>query len=84
MCLQEMKAQGIVEDRLELLKGMSGSFRPGMLTALMSVSGVGKTKLMDVLARRKTGGYIEGNITCHMSCQPFQFSVLGVELLIQL
>ncbi|RWV95572.1 hypothetical protein GW17_00041791 [Ensete ventricosum] len=59
---QEMKAQGVVEDRLELLKGVNGSFRPGVLTALMGVSGAGKTTLMDVLAGRKTGGYIEGDI----------------------
>ncbi|XP_078168103.1 ABC transporter G family member 37-like [Carex rostrata] len=58
----EMKAQGIEEDRLVLLKEVSGSFRPGVLTALMGVSGAGKTTLMDVLAGRKTGGYIEGTI----------------------
>nr|CAN63249.1 hypothetical protein VITISV_017353 [Vitis vinifera] len=59
---QEMKAQGIPENRLELLKGVSGSFMPGVLTALMDVSGAGKITLMDVLAGRKTGGYIDGSI----------------------
>lgn len=61
--VQEMKQQGETQDRLQLLQGVSGSFRPGVLTCLMGVSGAGKTTLMDVLAGRKTGGYIEGSIT---------------------
>ncbi|KOM30182.1 hypothetical protein LR48_Vigan967s005400 [Vigna angularis] len=60
---QEMRNQGVVENKLVLLKGVSGSFRPGVLTALMGVTGAGKTTLMDVLAGRKTGGYVGGNIT---------------------
>ncbi|KAK4834395.1 hypothetical protein QYF36_021902 [Acer negundo] len=64
----EMKGQGVEEDRLQLLRNVSGAFRPGILTALVGVSGAGKTTLMDVLAGRKTGGYIEGSI--HISGYP--------------
>ncbi|KAL5572721.1 hypothetical protein UlMin_022318 [Ulmus minor] len=58
----ELKQQGVTEDRLQLLVNVTGAFRPGVLTALVGVSGAGKTTLMDVLAGRKTGGYIEGDI----------------------
>ncbi|KAJ7963070.1 Pleiotropic drug resistance ABC transporter [Quillaja saponaria] len=58
----EMKDQGVTEDKLQLLREVTSSFRPGVLTALMGVSGAGKTTLMDVLAGRKTGGYVEGDI----------------------
>lgn len=63
LSFQELKQQGIVEDRLQLLVNITGAFRPGVLTALVGVSGAGKTTLMDVLAGRKTGGIIEGSIS---------------------
>ncbi|KAE9619280.1 putative iron-chelate-transporting ATPase [Lupinus albus] len=59
----EMKTQGVEESRLQLLRDVSGAFRPGVLTALVGVTGAGKTTLLDVLAGRKTGGYIEGSIS---------------------
>ncbi|KAF6262511.1 ATP-binding cassette transporter [Scenedesmus sp. NREL 46B-D3] len=48
--------------QLQLLHGITGSFRPGVLTALMGVSGAGKTTLMDVLAGRKNAGRMEGQV----------------------
>ncbi|KAJ0043487.1 hypothetical protein Pint_17183 [Pistacia integerrima] len=48
--------------RLQLLQDITGAFRPGILTALMGVSGAGKTTLMDVFFGRKTGGITEREI----------------------
>ena len=57
-----MKMHGVEKHHLRLLEDVSGPFRPGILTALVGVSGAGKTTLLDVLAGRKTSGYIEGSI----------------------
>ncbi|XP_031498966.1 ABC transporter G family member 45-like [Nymphaea colorata] len=59
----EMRKYGSREKRLQLLKNVSGAFRPGSLTALMGETGAGKTTLLDVLAGRKTGGIIEGKVS---------------------
>ncbi|KAL0927355.1 hypothetical protein M5K25_001518 [Dendrobium thyrsiflorum] len=59
---KEMRDQGFGPKKLQLLQDITGTFRPGVLTALMGVSGAGKTTLMDVLCGRKTGGIIEGDI----------------------
>nr|DAD28487.1 TPA_asm: hypothetical protein HUJ06_029955 [Nelumbo nucifera] len=59
---KEMSSKDIPEKKLQLLSNVSGVFSPGILTALVGASGAGKTTLMDVLAGRKTGGYIEGDI----------------------
>lgn len=53
-----MKKQGVFEERRELLKGVSGVFRPRVLTALMGVSGAGKTTLMDVTFKVGRGANI--------------------------
>ncbi|GAB9477904.1 hypothetical protein Gpo141_00015092, partial [Globisporangium polare] len=47
----------------DLLKGISGYALPGTITALMGSSGAGKTTLMDVIAGRKTGGKVQGQIS---------------------
>ncbi|GMF50702.1 unnamed protein product [Phytophthora fragariaefolia] len=47
---------------LDLLKGITGYALPGTITALMGSTGAGKTTLMDVIAGRKTGGTIRGQI----------------------
>nr|XP_043616912.1 pleiotropic drug resistance protein 3-like isoform X2 [Erigeron canadensis] len=58
----EMRGHGFNGKRLKLLHDITGTFRPGVLTALMGVSGAGKTTLLDVLAGRKSSGIVEGEI----------------------
>ncbi|KAH9822134.1 ABC-2 type transporter-domain-containing protein [Melampsora americana] len=45
-----------------LLDNIYGYVKSGTLTALMGASGAGKTTLLDVLANRKTEGFVEGHI----------------------
>eukprot|EP00887_Chlorella_sp_A99_P000995 scaffold5.g995.t1 len=58
----DVPSEGPHARQLRLLAHVSGTFRPQVLTALMGASGAGKTTLMDVLAGRKTGGVVTGDI----------------------
>lgn len=58
----EVPQSGPHAGKLRLLDNINGVFRPYVLTALMGATGAGKTTLMDVLADRKTGGLITGDI----------------------
>ena len=49
--------------RKQLLVDVNGYVKPGMMVALMGSSGAGKSTLLDVLAQRKTGGFITGSVT---------------------
>ncbi|CAH0493288.1 unnamed protein product [Peronospora farinosa] len=46
----------------QLLQKITAHFEPGRMVALMGATGAGKTTLMDVIAGRKTGGRIVGDI----------------------
>ncbi|KAE9131703.1 ABC transporter G family member 34 [Phytophthora fragariae] len=59
----------------QLLRKITAHFEPGRMVALMGATGAGKTTLMDVIAGRKTGGRIVGDI--YVNCElkdPANFS----------
>lgn len=56
-----------------LLDDISGFAKPGFLCALMGSSGAGKTTIMDVLARRKNRGTIEGDVRVNGEVQDDSF-----------
>jgi predicted ABC-type transport system involved in lysophospholipase L1 biosynthesis ATPase subunit len=56
------KIIGVTDKRLQLLSEESGVFRPCVLTTMVGSSSAGRTTHLDVLAGRKTGGCIEGDI----------------------
>lgn len=50
------------EEKITLLRGVTGHVHAGEMCALMGASGAGKSTLLDVLAGRKTTGEITGEI----------------------
>ncbi|KAM5356965.1 hypothetical protein ACJ41O_003611 [Fusarium nematophilum] len=69
ICYTVKTAEG---DR-QLLDNVYGWVKPGMLGALMGASGAGKTTLLDVLAQRKTEGFIKGSIMVDGRPLPISF-----------
>ncbi|KAG0468338.1 hypothetical protein HPP92_017666 [Vanilla planifolia] len=73
---KEMVAQGYPEKKLKLLCDINGAFHPGKLSAIMGVTGAGKTTLSDVISGRVTGGTIEGEIRIGGNLKDFVTEVL--------
>ena len=60
-------------ERKTLIEGIKGAIRPGTMTALMGPSGAGKSTLLDVLADRKTEGFVEGDLLFNGQPLPADF-----------
>ena len=50
-----------VKDK-EILKNVSGILEPGSLLAVIGASGSGKSSFIDILAGRRSGAQISGNV----------------------
>ncbi|KAJ3109158.1 ATP-binding cassette sub- G member 1 [Phlyctochytrium planicorne] len=57
--------EGKVAKQKDILKGVTGEFRPGRLTAIMGASGAGKTSLLNVIAGEAKIGTTSGGIFVH-------------------
>lgn len=62
------KGNGPEEENLDvtnekvILNGISGCFEPGKLTAVMGMSGAGKTSLLNIIAGKTRAGRVEGEV----------------------
>lgn len=61
---------------LQLLGGVTGTIRPGTMTALMGPSGAGKSTLLDVLAGMKSQGTVSGTLAYNGEERPRHFKRL--------
>lgn len=50
------------KNRITLLHGLSHTFKPGTVTAIMGPSGAGKTSLLDIIAGRSKSGDVFGEL----------------------
>eukprot|EP01135_Chromosphaera_perkinsii_P006059 Nk52_evm7s387 gene=Nk52_evmTU7s387 len=56
-----------------LLTDVTGTIKPGSMTALMGPSGAGKSTLLDVLAGRKNSGFVTGELLYNGRERPADF-----------
>ena len=56
-----------------LLTDVTGTIKPGTMTALMGPSGAGKSTLLDVLAGRKNSGFVTGELLYNGRERPADF-----------
>jgi len=60
--VQKTKEQGGGIEKRQILRGCSGVFQPGRLTAVMGASGAGKTSLLNLVSGHSTAGAKSGSL----------------------
>ena len=58
--MQEMKSAEMTESKLQLLSKITGAFQPGVLTALVGVSGAGYIHISGILS------YLSFQVSMHL------------------
>jgi hypothetical protein len=60
--VKRSKEQGGGVEKRQILRGCSGVFQPGRLTAVLGASGAGKTSLLNVISGNRTEGKTSGTV----------------------